>query len=72
MIMKKKSIRYTLATTLGVGLITALTLHFSTTPVWAMEQAIEALQKYKAVCMTGYTTAGGSPAPAEVWALENF
>jgi hypothetical protein len=36
-----------------------------------MERAIEALQKYKAVRMTGYTTAGGGPAPAEIWARAN-
>lgn len=71
MLMKKKSTRYTLATTLGLALIAALLLNHSTTTAWAMEQAIEALQKYKAVRMTGYTTAGGGPAPVELWARAN-
>jgi len=68
MIMKKKSIRYTLGTTLVLALIAGVILNHATTTAWAMEQAIEALQKYKAVRMTGYTTAGGGPAPAEIWA----
>jgi hypothetical protein len=71
LIMKKKSVRYTLGTTLGLVLIVGLFLNHSTTTAWAMEQAIEALQKYTAVRMTGYTTAGGGPAPTEIWARAN-
>lgn len=68
LLMKKKSTRFTLATTLGLALIVALALNHSTTSAWAMEQAIEALKRYKAVHITGYTTAGGAPAPFELWA----
>jgi hypothetical protein len=68
MIMKHKTIRYTLGGALGFAVLAALVLNHSTTSVWAMEQAIEALQPYKAVRMTGATTAGGAAAPTEVWA----
>jgi len=71
MIMKKKSVRYAFGTTMGLTLVAALVLSHSTTTAWAMEQAIEALQKYKAVRMTGFTTVGGCPAPAEIWARAN-
>jgi hypothetical protein len=68
MIMKHKMIPYTLGGALGFAVLAALVLNHSTTSVWAMEQAIEALQQYKAVRMTGATTAGGAAAPTEVWA----
>jgi RNA polymerase sigma factor (sigma-70 family) len=45
-----------------------LALNHSTSTAWAMEQAIQALQKYRAVHLTGYTTAGGGSTPIEVWA----
>jgi hypothetical protein len=66
--MKNKSMRYTICTALGLGILAAVVLTHSTTSAWAMEQAIEALQKYKALHIEGYTTAGGSPALMEVWA----
>ncbi len=68
MIMKHKTIRYTLGGALGLAVLAALVLNHSTTSAWAIEQTIEALEKYKAVRMTGATTAGGAAAPAEVWA----
>jgi hypothetical protein len=68
MIMKHKTIRYTLSGALGLAVLAALVLNQSTTSAWAIEQAIEALEKYNAVRMTGTTTAGGPAAPAEVWA----
>lgn len=71
MFMKMKSTQYGIGTVLGVALLAGLILHQSTTTAWAIEGAIKALQKYKAVRMTGYTTAGGSPAPAEIWARVN-
>ena len=67
-IMKDKSIRYTLGTGLGLALLVLFVLNHFTSSAWAIDQAIEALEKYKAVRMTGYITAGGSPAPAEIWA----
>ncbi|MCL4181096.1 MAG: hypothetical protein KJ072_25540 [Verrucomicrobia bacterium] len=66
--MKHKTIRYTLGGALGLAVLAALILNQSTTSAWAIEQAIEALEKYNAVRMTGATTAGGPAAPAELWA----
>lgn len=71
MMMKKNSIRYTLGTTFGLALIACVILVQSPTTGWAMEQAIEALRNYKAVRMTGYTTAGGAAVPTEIWARAN-
>jgi hypothetical protein len=71
MIMKRKSTAYALATALGLAFLAAVVLNHSTTTAWAMEQAIEALQKYRALHLTGYTAAGGEPAPTEVWARAN-
>ena len=71
LIMKKKSVRYTLGTTVALAVIAGVILNQATTTAWAMEQAIQALQKYKAVRLTGYTTAGGGPAPTEIWARAN-
>jgi hypothetical protein len=68
MIMKHKTIRYTLGGALGLAVLAALVLSPSTTSAWAIEQAIEALEEYKAVRMTGATTAGGAARPAEIWA----
>jgi hypothetical protein len=68
MIMKHKTIRYTLGSALGLAVLAALVLNHSTTSAWAIEQSIEALANYRAVRMTGATTAGGAAAPAEVWA----
>lgn len=71
LIMKKKSIRCTLGTALGLGLIAVLLLNHSSTTAWAMEQTIAALQKYKALHIVGYTASGGSAGPLEVWARAN-
>jgi hypothetical protein len=68
MIMKHKTIRYTLGGALGLAVLVVLVLNHSTTSAWAMEQAIEALQQYNAVQMTGATTFGGAVAPTEIWA----
>jgi len=64
--MKKKSIAYTFATTLGLVLLGVLVLHHSSTSAWAMEQAIQALKKYKAIHLTGYLD--NDPTPVDVWA----
>ena len=61
-LMKMKSTRYGIGAAMGVALLAALILHQSTTSAWAIGDAIKALQKYTAVRMTGYTTAGDSPA----------
>jgi hypothetical protein len=66
--MKKKSTRYTLATTLGLVLMAVLVLNHSTTSAWAMEQAVEALKKYKALHITGYVTTGDGTIPLDAWA----
>lgn len=68
MIMKHKTIRYTLGGALGLAVLAALVLNHSTTSAWAIEQSIEALERYKAVRMTGTTIVGGAAAPVEVWA----
>jgi len=70
-LMRKKSTRYGLGAALGAALLAGLIFHQSTTSAWAIEDAIKALQKYKAIRMTGYTTAGGVPAPVEIWARAN-
>ena len=70
-LMKMKSTRYGIGAAMGVALLAALILHQSTTSAWAIGDAIKALQKYTAVRMTGYTTAGDSPAPTEIWARAN-
>jgi len=70
-VVKSRSTRYTLATTLGLALLAVLVLNRSTTSAWAMEQAIEALQKYKGLHIMGYTATGSGPAPLEVWARAN-
>jgi hypothetical protein len=67
--LKKKSTRYTLATTLGLVLLVVLVLNRSTTSAWAMDQSIEALKKYKALHFTGYsTTESGQTARVDAWA----
>ncbi len=66
--LKKKSTRYTLATTLGLVLLAGFVLNHLTTSAWAMEQAIEALKKYKAVHITGYVTTGNKTVPLDAWA----
>jgi hypothetical protein len=68
MIMKHKTVRYTCGGALGFTVLVGLVLNHSTTSAWAIEQAIEALEVYKAVRMTGATTVGGAFAPAELWA----
>jgi hypothetical protein len=66
--LKKKSIRYTLVTTLGLVLLVVFALNRSTSSAWAMEQAIEALKKYRAFHVTGYATIGRGTTPLDFWA----
>ncbi|HEY2084077.1 MAG TPA: hypothetical protein VGI88_14945 [Verrucomicrobiae bacterium] len=67
--LKKKSTRYTLATTMGLILLVVLVMNHSTTSAWAMDQAIEALKKYRALHFTGYyTTENGQTKPLDAWA----
>jgi hypothetical protein len=68
LLLKKKSTLYTLATTLGLVLLVVLALNRSTSSAWAMEQAIEALKKHKALHITGYATTGHATTPLDVWA----
>ncbi len=70
-VMKKKSTPYTLGTALVLAFLAAVVLNHSTTSAWAMEQAIEALQKYQAVHLRGYTASGGGTGPIEAWARAN-
>ena len=65
--LKKKSVRYSLATTLGLVLVSLLVLNHSTASAWAMEQTIAAVKKHKALHITGYVTAAGKTAPLDVW-----
>lgn len=66
--LKRKSALYTFATTLGLALATALVLNHSTTSAWAMDQAIEAIKKYKALHITGSVISGGKTVPFDAWA----
>lgn len=66
--LRKKPALYTLATTLVLLLVGVLVLNHSTTSAWAMEEAIAALKKHKALYISGYVTTGGKTVPLEVWA----
>jgi len=69
LLLRKKSTRYTLATTLGLVLMAVFVLNHSTTPAWAMDQSIEALKKYRALHFTGYyTSASRQTTPLDAWA----
>lgn len=68
LLLKQKSTRYTLATTLGLVLLVVLVLNHSTTMAFAMDQAVEALKRYKALHLTGYyTPASGKTIPIDAW-----
>ena len=49
-------------------MLVALALIHSTPSAWAMEQAIEALKKYRALHITGYVTKDGKALPLDLWA----
>ena len=66
--LKKKATRYTLAASAALVLLAVLVLNHSTTSAWAMEQAITALKKHKALHISGYVTTGGKTVPLDVWA----
>jgi len=68
LLLKRPSARYTLATTLVLAALVALALIHSTPSAWAMEQAVEALKKYKGLQYTGYVTTDGKTVPLELWA----
>jgi len=65
--LKRPSARYTLATTVVLAGLVALALIHSTPSAWAMEQAVEALKKYRGLQMSGVVTAGGKTSPVEAW-----
>lgn len=69
LLLKMKSTRYTLATTLGLVLLVVLVLNHSTSSAWAMDQSIEALKKYRALHFTGYYSGkDGHTTPLDAWA----
>jgi hypothetical protein len=68
LILKKQSTRYTIASTLVLAVLVGLALIHSTPSAWAMEQAVEALKKYKGVQFTGYVTTDGKTVPLVLWA----
>jgi hypothetical protein len=69
LVLKKKSTRYTLATTMALVLLVVLVFNHSTTSAWAMDQAIEALKKYKGLHFSGYyTRASGETKSLDAWA----
>jgi hypothetical protein len=68
LILKRQSTRYTIATTLVLAVLAALALIHSTPSAWAMEQAVEALKKYRGLQMSGDFTADGKTSPLELWA----
>ena len=65
--LKRPSARYTLATTLGLAMLVALALIRPAPSAWAMEQAVEALKKYRGLQMSGNYTKDGKTYPVEVW-----
>jgi len=67
-VVKNKPARYTLATSLSLALIAVFALHYTAPPAWAIEQAVAALQKFKAIQLVGHTATGS---PLEIWARAN-
>ena len=68
LLLKNKSTRYTLATTAALALLVVLVLNHSTSSAFAMDQAVEALKKYKAVHIAGYyTPKSGQTTPIDAW-----
>ena len=65
--LNRNSIRYTIATTLVLASLVALALIHSAPSAWAMDQAIEALKKYRGLQMSGEFTKDGKTSPIELW-----
>jgi hypothetical protein len=65
--LKRPSARYTLATTVVLAVLVALALVHSTPSAWAMDQAVEALKKYRGLEMSGNFTADDKTSPIELW-----
>jgi outer membrane lipoprotein-sorting protein len=72
--MKKKATRYTFATTLGLALLVVLVLNHSITSAWAMDQAIEALKKYRGIHIAGYVKnrVSGETTSLDIWARSDI
>src|SRR6516225_6540434 len=68
LLLKNKSIRYTLATTAALALLVVLILNHSTSSAFAMDQAIEAIKKYRGIHMTGLYTTPKGQTPLDAWA----
>ncbi len=69
LLLKNKSTRYTLGTTVGLALLVVLILNHSTSSAWAMDQAVEAIKKYKGIHATGYyKNRDGQTRSLECWA----
>ena len=68
LLLKNKSTRYTLATTAILAVLIVLILNHSTTSAFAMDQAIEALKKYRGIHMTGTCTTDKGQTPLDAWA----
>ncbi len=66
-ILGRQSIRYTVATTLVLAFLAALVLIHSTPSAWAMDQAVEAIKKYRGLQMSGDFTKDGKTFPIELW-----
>ncbi len=68
LLLRNKSTRYTLATTACLALLVVLVLNHSTSSAFAMDQAIEAIKKYRAIHITGYYATSNSPTtPLDSW-----
>jgi hypothetical protein len=67
LLMKRQTTRYTIATTLLLAALIALALIRSTPSAWAMDQAVEALKKYRGLQMSGNVTTDGKTSPLEIW-----
>jgi hypothetical protein len=63
---KKPAAGYTLATTVVLAILAALTL-IHPAPSWAMDQAIETLKKYKGLELSGTVTTDGKTYPVDLW-----
>jgi hypothetical protein len=71
-LMKESSTRYAAATAVAVLIILVLAMNHTTTTAWAIEDAIKAVQKYRAVHVVGWTMGpDGRLDRCELWMRSN-
>ncbi len=67
LVLKRRSARYTVATTLVLAVLMALVLIHPAPSAWAMDQAIETLKKYKGLQLSGHRSSDGKTLPIDLW-----